>query len=75
MTMRTPPVVQCQHCQGEYGHPPIEGDGPPVCYPCIVRLGRYANEAQAIRDLLDSARISRRLASLGSNDEDCEGVA
>lgn len=30
----------CVLCEGESGHLPIVGDGPPRCYPCVLRLGR-----------------------------------
>ena len=41
MTVVTGPL--CEVCRGVSGHPPIEGDGFPVCAPCIYRIGRAAN--------------------------------
>jgi hypothetical protein len=53
--------VNCQHCDGSSGHPPIPDEGVLVCYPCILRLGRKVAEAAQI----DDAAIARRLAALG----------
>jgi hypothetical protein len=37
---RTKPV--CVVCHGASKHEPIVGDGTPVCYACILSLGRIA---------------------------------
>jgi hypothetical protein len=34
----------CIVCRGSSLHPPIVGDGVPVCYPCVLSLGRFAAE-------------------------------
>ncbi len=39
---RAKPV--CVICHGASKHPPIVGDGPPVCYPCINRLVRIVGD-------------------------------
>lgn len=39
---RAEPV--CVICRNASGHPPIVGDGPPRCYPCVLRLGRIAGD-------------------------------
>jgi len=39
---RTEPV--CVVCHGSSRHPAIVGDGEPVCYPCILKLGRIAGD-------------------------------
>lgn len=34
--------VSCIRCQGASGHPPIFGDGPLVCTPCVWHWGKVA---------------------------------
>ena len=34
----------CGICLGKSGHPAIEGDGPPRCYPCVLRIGRVVRD-------------------------------
>lgn len=34
----------CIVCHGSTRHPAIVGDGEPVCYPCILSLGRIAGD-------------------------------
>ena len=53
--------VTCQHCEGASGHPPIPGEGVNVCYPCILRLGRYVEE----QSTLEINAINRRLREMG----------
>lgn len=43
-----PPAVQCGLCFGSSGHPPIEGDGAPTCYPCILKRGRWAMDPDGL---------------------------
>lgn len=35
--------MYCIVCAGTSGHPAIEGDGEPVCLPCIYRCARAAD--------------------------------
>jgi hypothetical protein len=38
-----PPAPRvCLRCEGRSGHPVIDGDGSPVCFPCVLRNGRAA---------------------------------
>jgi hypothetical protein len=41
---RAQPV--CVICRGASKHPPILGDGPPRCFPCVMRLVRLSTEAK-----------------------------
>lgn len=49
----TPPPVlwaACSKCDGRSGQPPIEGDGPPICLPCIYRNARAAADPTWLTD-------------------------
>ncbi len=46
----------CVVCAGLSGHPVIEGDSAPVCWPCLIRCTRAADRPDELtwgeRDLL-----------------------
>jgi hypothetical protein len=41
-------MTRCMVCAGSSGHDPIPGEGTPVCYPCVLRLGRAAADPTAL---------------------------
>lgn len=43
---RAEPV--CIICRGSSKHPPIVGDGPPRCYPCLLSLGRIVADPLSV---------------------------
>ena len=42
------PAPRCELCFGSSGHPPIDGDGPPTCYPCLLKRGRWAADPESL---------------------------
>ena len=38
----------CVLCHGASKHPAIVGDGPPRCYPCILRLVHMSTDQREI---------------------------